>query len=97
MVVVCGRTSQPISSHLAHGPVRLQEVWLEVRIKQVAADALNGIIDWQHMDALAILDIGALHRTQGGWRAGAATGAAVGGAAGRPANRLDPISTMQSH
>jgi hypothetical protein len=50
----------PALTHLAHGAVGLQEVGLEVHIKQVARDALNGVIDGQHMDALAVLDVRAL-------------------------------------
>lgn len=47
-------------AYLTHGPVSLQEVWLEEHIKQVASDALNGVINRQHMHPLAILDISAL-------------------------------------
>lgn len=50
-------------SHLAHGAVCLQEVGLKVGIKQVARDALNGVVNRQHVDALAILDVSALHRS----------------------------------
>jgi hypothetical protein len=48
--------------YLAHWAVCLQEVGLQVDIKQVASDTLNGVIDGQHVDTLAILDIRALQQ-----------------------------------
>ena len=46
--------------YLAHRPVGLCEIWLQEGVEQIACQALNGIIYWQDMDALAILDICAL-------------------------------------
>ena len=43
--------------YLAYRPVSLCEVWLQEGVKQVACQALNCIIYWQDMDALAILNI----------------------------------------
>lgn len=48
------------SPHLAHGPVRLQEVGLEVGVEQATRDALDRVVDRQHVHALAVLDVGAL-------------------------------------
>jgi len=45
---------------LAHGPVRLQEVGLQVDVEQVAGDALDGVLEGQHVDARAVLDVRAL-------------------------------------
>lgn len=47
-------------SHLAYGAVGLQEVGLEEGIKEVAGDPLNAVVNGQHVDALAVLDVGAL-------------------------------------
>mmetsp|Transcript_34560 Transcript_34560/g.55751 ORF Transcript_34560/g.55751 Transcript_34560/m.55751 type:complete len:456 (-) Transcript_34560:86-1453(-) len=44
---------------LAHGAVGLKEIGLEESLEKVASDTLNGIIDRKHVDALAILDVGA--------------------------------------
>jgi hypothetical protein len=52
----------PLAAHLAHGPVRLQEVWLEEHVKQVACDALNGVVNGQHVHLLAVLDVSALRK-----------------------------------
>lgn len=38
-------------------PVSLQEVRLEIDLKQVASDALHGVINWQNMNAFSILHI----------------------------------------
>lgn len=46
--------------YLADRPVRLQKVWLQESVKQIACQALNGIVDWQYVDTFAILDIRAL-------------------------------------
>lgn len=43
--------------YLTHRPVRLCEIWLQKSIKQVAGQALNCVIYWQDMDALAIFDV----------------------------------------
>jgi len=45
---------------LAHRAVGLQEVRLEVDVKQVAGDAFDGVAERQHVDLLAVLDVGAL-------------------------------------
>jgi hypothetical protein len=50
------------ATHLAHWPVCLQEVWLEEHVKQVACDALDGVINGQHVHLLAILDVSALQQ-----------------------------------
>ncbi len=50
--------------HLAHWPVRLQEVGLQEGIEQVASDALYGIVNGQHVDALAVLHVRALRQEQ---------------------------------
>ena len=47
-------------THLSDGPVRIHEVWLQECIEQVASHPLDGVVDGQHMDALAIFDVGAL-------------------------------------
>lgn len=59
-----GRNKQRIESvegYLAHWAVCLQEVWLQENIEEIARHSLNGVINGQHMDALAILDIRTLH------------------------------------
>jgi hypothetical protein len=48
------------TTHLAHGTIGLQEVGLQEHVEQVAGDALDGVVDGQHVDLLAILDIGTL-------------------------------------
>lgn len=53
-----------VITHLADGAIGLQEVGLEVSIEQVASDALNGVINGQHMDALAVLNVSALRAHQ---------------------------------
>ena len=66
--------------HLADWPVGFQEVGLQEGVKQVASDALNGVIDGQHMDALAVLHIRALHnraRSASSYAAAAAAGHAM--------------------
>ena len=40
-------------------PVGLQKVGLEVDLEPVASEALNGVINGEDVDPLAILDIGA--------------------------------------
>ena len=60
----CARVSLP---HLAHGPVCLQEVGLEEGVKEVAGDALDGVVQGEHVDALAVLDISALKSHKGKW------------------------------
>lgn len=65
-------------SHLAHWPVGLQEVGLEEHIKQVPSDALNSVINGQHVDLLAVLHISALQynrrsRQHVGWQGGSQT------------------------
>mmetsp|Transcript_10965 Transcript_10965/g.22856 ORF Transcript_10965/g.22856 Transcript_10965/m.22856 type:complete len:215 (-) Transcript_10965:92-736(-) len=45
---------------LAYGTVRLQEIRFEVHVEQVAADTLDRVVEGQHVNTLAILDIGAL-------------------------------------
>lgn len=45
---------------LADGPVGLQEVRLEERIEEIARDALDGVVDGEDVDLLAVLDVGAL-------------------------------------
>lgn len=49
-------------AHLSHWPVCFQEVRLQVRVEQVAGDALNRIIDGQNMNSLPILNVGALQK-----------------------------------
>jgi hypothetical protein len=51
---------RPRKAHLAHGAVGLQEVGLEEGVEQVAGDALDGVVNGQHVHALAVLDISAL-------------------------------------
>ena len=46
--------------HLPDRPVGFQEVRLQKGVKQVACDALDGVVDGQDMDPLAILHIRAL-------------------------------------
>ena len=46
--------------YLAHRPISLCEIGFQEGIKQVACQALNCIIYWQDMNALAVLDICAL-------------------------------------
>lgn len=41
----------------ADGPVGLQEVWLQVDLKQVASDSLDCVVDGEDVDPLAILHI----------------------------------------
>jgi len=43
---------------LADGPVRLEEVWLQVDLKQVSSDSLYRVIEGKNMDPLSILHIG---------------------------------------
>ena len=43
----------------AHGAVRLEEIGLEERLEEVARHALDGVIDGQYVDTLAVLDVGA--------------------------------------
>lgn len=58
-----GHAPEVTAAHLAHGAVRLLEVWLQEGVKQVARDALDCVLKRQHVDALAVLDVGALvHR-----------------------------------
>lgn len=45
---------------LTDGAVRLQEVGLQEGVEQVAGHALDSVVDGQHVDALAVLDIRAL-------------------------------------
>jgi hypothetical protein len=45
---------------LPHGSVGFHEVRLEENVKEVARNALNGVINGEDMDPLAVLDIGAL-------------------------------------
>ena len=54
----CWQSKAP---HLAHGAVRLEEVGLEVCVEQAAGQALYGVIDGKHVNALAILDVRTLH------------------------------------
>lgn len=54
------RCKLSVDAYLADRPVSLCEVRLQEGVKQVACQALNGVINWQDMDALAILDICAL-------------------------------------
>jgi hypothetical protein len=42
---------------LADRSIGFQEVWLEVDLEQVSSDTLDSVVDWQDMDAFAILDI----------------------------------------
>ena len=44
-------------AHLPHWPVGVLEVWLQEGIEETASDALNSVINGEHMNALAILDI----------------------------------------
>jgi hypothetical protein len=53
-----------MQTDLADGAVGLQEVGLQEGVKQIAGHALDGVVDGQHMDALAVLDIGALQPRQ---------------------------------
>lgn len=32
-------------AHLSHGPIGILEVWLQEGIKEIASDALNGVIN----------------------------------------------------
>lgn len=45
------------AAHLPDWSVGFQEVGLQEGIKEVASQALNGVINGQHMDALSILHI----------------------------------------
>ena len=45
---------------LADGAVGLEEVGLEVGVEERAGDALDGVVDGEDVDALAVLDVGAL-------------------------------------
>lgn len=38
-------------------PVGLQEIWLQINLKQVASDAFHCVINGQNVDTLSILDI----------------------------------------
>ena len=53
-----------MQTDLADGAVGLQEVGLQEGVKQVAGHALDGVVDGQHVDALAILDVSALQPGQ---------------------------------
>ena len=44
---------------LLHGTVGLEEVGLEVDVEEVAGDALDGIVDGEDVDALAVRDVAA--------------------------------------
>jgi len=44
---------------LTHGPIGLEKIGLKERLKEIASHSLDGVVYWQHVDALAILDIGA--------------------------------------
>lgn len=44
---------------LADGPVRLEEVRLEVSVEQVAGDALDSVVNGKDVHALAVLDVSA--------------------------------------
>ena len=52
--------THPARAHLAHWAVGLVEIRLEEGVKEVARDALDSVLERQHVHALAILDIGAL-------------------------------------
>ena len=41
------------------GPVGLQEVGLEEDLEPVAGEALDGVVDGEDVDPLAVLDVGA--------------------------------------
>ena len=44
---------------LVDGSVRLEEVWLEVHLEPVAGETLHAVVDGEHVDPLAVLDVGA--------------------------------------
>lgn len=43
---------------LVNGPIGLEEVRLEECLEQVAGQTLDGVVEGQHVDALAVLDVG---------------------------------------
>jgi len=51
-------------AHLADGAVGLQEVGLQEGVEQVARDALDRVVDGQHVHALPVLHIRALHSSK---------------------------------
>ena len=58
---------------LADGAVGLEEVGLEEGVEEVARDALDGVVDREDVDLLAVLDVGALENFffwRGFWRSG---------------------------
>ena len=42
---------------LLHGPVGLEEVGLEVHVKEIAGDTLDGVVEGEDVDALAVGDV----------------------------------------
>lgn len=50
-------SSNKESIALANGAVGLQEVGLEVNVEQVAGKALDGIVEWQNVYALAVFNV----------------------------------------
>lgn len=57
------RSSTVRAAHLPDRSVGFQEVGLQEGVKEVAGQALDGVVDGQHMDALAILHVRTLHRS----------------------------------
>ena len=54
--------TKEIDTYLAYWPIGLHEVRLQVGVKQVACQALDGVIDGKDMNTLAVLDICALRK-----------------------------------
>lgn len=54
--------SRTEEGHLADWPVGVQKIGFQKGIKEIAGDAFDGVIDRQHMNAFAVLDISTLHQ-----------------------------------
>jgi hypothetical protein len=61
-------TSRKESVAFTDGTVGLKEVWLQVHVKQVTADALNRVTEREHVDPLSILHVSALRSKERGLR-----------------------------
>ena len=57
-------------SYLTNWPVGLQEIRLKECIKQVSRNPFNGVVDGEHVDALAILNVSALPHKKAGHKRG---------------------------
>ena len=47
---------------LHHWAVGLGEVWLQENVEKIARDALDRVVDWEHVNALSVLDVSTRHQ-----------------------------------